>query len=79
MPTEPHFSQKSQRVLDLEAQVKELEAWKESALTILNQIDFQAIGKELDLTLGVDVAPNILPAIRELKQRIALLNGDALG
>ena len=36
MPTEPHFSQKSQKVLDLEARIKELESYiAEDGVSIL--------------------------------------------
>ena len=98
MPTEPHFSQKSQKVLDLEARIKELESyiavdgvtiliaerdslkgWKESAQTILNSINFQEVGKELELRLGSDVGPMILPRIRDLKKELALITAVAEG
>jgi hypothetical protein len=46
----------------------ELEAWKESALKVIP--DFQAIGKLLELPLGTDVLPEIIPWITHAKASI---------
>lgn len=48
--------------------VKELEAWKQSA--IATTPDMQAIGKEMDLKLGETVHDKILPFIKNLKQEL---------
>lgn len=56
----------------LETRVAELEAWKESALAVLNGIDLQSVGKELGLKPGADIGPAILPGIRALKSKGAL-------
>ena len=67
--TVPHFVI-GQSVCDAHnATLEELSAWKESALTVLNGIALQEIGKELNLSLGQDIGPMILPAIKALKQR----------
>lgn len=64
-----------------------LAAWKESASTVLNGIDLQAVGKALGLPLGADIGPAILPGILSLavanermrKALIRLGTGDAIG
>ena len=55
------------RRAELERDVEELRAWKASALEVMNRIDFQAVGRELDVPLGADVAARILPGIKRLK------------
>lgn len=62
---------------ELEREIQELQAWKQSALQVMNQTDLQAVGRELGLTLGTDVSPNILPGIQKLKERIAELEASA--
>lgn len=52
------------------ARERDLKDWKTSALDLLNKIDLQAIGKELNLPLGSDIASAILPSIRALKARL---------
>lgn len=54
----------------LMAQNSDLLRWKSEALTVLNGLDFGAIGKELGIKLGTDVGPEILPAIRDLKAQL---------
>lgn len=47
--------------------IEQLEAWKEPASQVMNQIDLQAVGKELDVPLGEGIAPHILPGIQKMK------------
>lgn len=51
----------------LRTRVVELKAWKESAQAVLDEIDLQAIGKELGVKLGDPIGPAILPGIRAIK------------
>ena len=51
----------------LRARVAELEAWKESALTIENLWDVQAVGREIGVDLGEPIRSQILPYIKRLK------------
>ena len=51
-----------------EARVTELEAWKDSAMQVMNAVDLQGIAKELGLPLGVDIPPCIIPGIRKFKE-----------
>lgn len=44
----------------------ELTSWKQQAITVLNEIDLQEIGKVLGVGLGESVGPHILPAIKKL-------------
>lgn len=44
----------------------ELTNWKQQAITVLNEIDLQEIGKVLGVGLGESVGPHILPAIKKL-------------
>lgn len=48
-------------------EIRRLQAWKESALAHLNAMGLHAIGRELNIPLGQDVGPQILPGIRALK------------
>lgn len=57
-------------------EIHELQGWKQSALQVMNQTDLQAVGRELGLTLGANVPPNILPGIQKLKERIAELEKE---
>lgn len=41
-----------------------LKNWKESAMKIFNEIDLQAIGKELNVGLGQSVSENLLEKIK---------------
>ena len=47
----------------------ELKAWKESAISVMP--DIQAIGKEMGLEIGQAISPKILPYIKELKKEAA--------
>lgn len=51
----------------LRAELKELKLWKESALESMAKVPLQEIAKALDMTLGVDIGPEILPRINALK------------
>lgn len=51
--------------------VKFLERWREEAKEVFRKINLQDVGKELDIPLGEDIAPKILPKILELKDTIA--------
>ena len=55
-------------------ELEDLRAWKESAMRVLGGIQLQEIGKELNLPLGTDIGPQILPAIRRLAKIEAALN-----
>ncbi len=55
---------------DILIELRDLRAWKEQAMAIMP--DMQEIGRELDLTIGTDIGPEILPAIRKLKVDDAL-------
>lgn len=57
-------------ILEQEERIKELEAWKESALSVMP--DMQAIGKAIGVGLGQSVHEKILPAIKRLKDMIRL-------
>ncbi len=50
----------------LKSQISELEGWKESAISVMP--DIQAIGKEMGLQTGQAISPKILPYIKELKE-----------
>jgi hypothetical protein len=50
----------------LRAQIKELEAWKESA--IAHMPDFQEIGKLLNIPLGESVHDKIIPGIKKIQE-----------
>jgi hypothetical protein len=56
------------KIVNLEAEIKELRKWKSEAMMVLSNADFQEVGKELNLPLGSDVPKNILPNIKELKK-----------
>lgn len=43
-----------------------LTRWKSEALAVMNSWDCQAVGKLLDMTLGVEICANIEPKVREL-------------
>jgi hypothetical protein len=44
-----------------------LRRWKDEAMQVLGGLDLQAIGKELQIPLGTDIGPQILPAIRKYR------------
>ena len=48
------------------ARIQELERWKQQALTVLEELDLQEIGKELNVPLGESVAKQILPKLKEI-------------
>jgi hypothetical protein len=52
----------------LEAERDALAYWKESAMQLQSTWDVQAIGKALDLKLGTDILPEILPGIERLNK-----------
>lgn len=47
------------------AKTKELQAWKESAKSILDAVNLQECSKEMNLNPGSDIASAILPALKE--------------
>jgi hypothetical protein len=53
--------QKTKKELD------ELKAWKEEAMEVMNKLQLQEIGKELQLPLGSDIPSQILPEIKRIK------------
>lgn len=61
-------------VTPLQARIKELEGWKESAIAVMP--DFQAIGKEIGVPLGRGVSPEILPWIIEQKRKLKQLEEE---
>lgn len=56
-----------------DAEIAELKAWKESALAVGASWDCQAVGREMGLTLGKAIHPNILPYIQHQKSEVARL------
>jgi hypothetical protein len=69
----------TQEAKKIMTKLAELEAWKESALNVLNGIKQQEIGKEIGLTLGKDIGPEILPWIKAAKkdsERLDWLESD---
>lgn len=63
------------RVADLIDANERLEQWKAEANTIFTALDLQAIGNEINAPLGQDIAPHVLPAIQELKRKLADYKG----
>lgn len=62
----------NQRAVECAAdKVADLQAWKESASKVLNNLDLQAIGKELGVQMGKDVSTEVLPGIKKLKEQMA--------
>ena len=59
---------------ELEREVIELKAWKESALSV--DPPLQEIARELGLPLGLSIHDRILPAIQRLKAKNDLLEAD---
>lgn len=49
-------------------ELEELRVWKESAMSVMNGIDIQEIGKEIGAKLGTDIGPQILTWIRTIKK-----------
>lgn len=60
-------SKPMESLADIRRERDQLKRWKTDAMKLLSTIDFQAIGKELDLTIGDSVGDKILPAIKKLK------------
>jgi hypothetical protein len=60
------------------SELEELRAWKESAMTCMNRLDLQAVGRALGVPLGRDVWVNILPGIQRLTSELAAAK-EALG
>lgn len=58
-----------------QAPTKDLEDWKESSLRVMKELNLQAIGYELGLKLGSSIAPQVLPEIMGLKERVHELEG----
>lgn len=47
-----------------------LTRWKSEAMQVMNDLDFQEIGKEIDLDLGDNIAKSILPYIKKAKAKL---------
>lgn len=59
--------------------LKELEAWKAEATKVFDALNLQEIGRELQIPLGEEIAPQVLPGIRKLRESLGLrarLNRD---
>lgn len=52
----------------LQTRIEELETWKESMTKVIYEVDLQECGKLLKVGLGQDIAGNIVPKIKELKE-----------
>lgn len=50
-------------------EIRELKDWKELAIKVM--LDYQAIGKLLDMRLGDSVSDNLIPAIKKLKAALS--------
>lgn len=51
------------------SEVQQLRAWKKEQTYLMEQLDLQAIGKELGIGLGQTITDKILPAIKAFKRR----------
>lgn len=58
------FADRISDLQELQKDVRYLIEWKKSAMNIFSQIDFQAIGKELNIGLGQSVSENLLSKIQ---------------
>ena len=58
------FADRISDLVEIQKEVQNLIEWKESAMKILNEIDFQAIGKELRIPLGESVSEKLLCKIQ---------------
>jgi len=56
--------------LAAEKERNELKAWKEEAMEVMNKLDLQAIGKELQIPLGSEISSQVLPGIKNLKSTL---------
>lgn len=54
----------------LKIELQELENWKRQALIVLEELDLQAIGKELNLPIGESVSKQMLPKLKEHKETV---------
>lgn len=61
------FADRISDLVEIQKEVQNLIEWKESAMKILNEIDFQAIGKELRIPLGESVSEKLLCKIQHHK------------
>jgi hypothetical protein len=57
----------------LESELNDALAWKESASIVMNKIDLQAVGKALNVPLGRDISSAILPGITALQATVGPL------
>lgn len=55
-----------------------LRRWKREQMQVSAELDIQAIGKEIGLTLGENIGPAVLPYIRRLKNFIGALRQPAV-
>ncbi len=56
-------------------ELEELRQWKKEAMVLLDEIDFQELGKLLDLKWGDRILPAIIPKIESLKTIVAVQAG----
>lgn len=54
----------------------QLTRWKSEAMQVMNDLDFQEIGKEIDLDLGDNIAKSILPYIKKAKSKLLAADDD---
>lgn len=55
---------------DAKAEIERLQSWKESAVSVMTQIDFQEVAKALSVPLGESISKAILPGIERLKSEL---------
>lgn len=60
----------------LKRRIEELEAWKESAMQVLNDVNLQKIGKILKVPLGASIAEKIVPSLLAMQARIKELEAE---
>jgi len=63
----------------LEQEVEQFKAWKESAMTVMNNIDLQECAKVIGLPWGADISTSILPALKSMKAEVERLKQQAEG
>lgn len=66
---ETELTSANEKLAAARADVRELEKWKESAISVMP--DYQEIGKAMGLTLGASIHDKILPFIVEQKAKLA--------
>lgn len=65
------LKQKHQEEFELISEERNnLREWKREAMEVLTSLNLQEVGDELGVKLGHPIAPEILPGIKALKQRL---------